>query len=53
MVKVKNMIQTRKKGYIKECNPINGKLIFEGEYINEEKKGIIREYDRLGNIIFE
>ena len=31
----------------------NGKLIFEGEYLNDEKNGFGKEYDKSGKIIFE
>ena len=30
-----------------------GKLIFEGEYLNGERNGKGKEYDKYGRIIFE
>ena len=40
------------KGYIKEYNICDGKLRFEGQYINWDKNGKGREYI-FGHLIFE
>ena len=34
-------------------NGNNGKLRFEGEYLNGKKTGKVKEYDDNGNLIFE
>ena len=39
-------------GKIKEYDN-NGKLIFEGEYLNGEKNGKGKEYDYYGKLKFE
>ena len=40
------------KGKVKEYD--NGKLIFDGEYLNGKRwKGMKKEYDYDGNILFE
>ena len=31
----------------------NGKLLFEGEYLNNKRNGKGKEYDDNGNILFE
>ena len=52
-VLIKNVIYELKdgKGLVKEYN--GNKLIFEGEYLNGEKNGKGKEYNRNGNLIFE
>ena len=40
------------KGFIKEYND-NGKLIFEGEYLNGKRNGKGKEYNKYGKLIFE
>ena len=40
------------KGQIKEYNE-NGKLIFEGEYLNGKRNGKGKEYYNNGNVAFE
>jgi len=40
------------KGNIKERSD-NGKLIFDGEYINGEKNGKGKEYNSNGELVFE
>ena len=41
------------KGKIKEYNENNGKLEFEGEYLNGERNGKGKEYNLLGKLEFE
>ena len=50
---IKNIIYELKdgKGLVKEYN--GNKLIFEGEYLNGERNGKGKEYNRNGNLIFE
>ena len=36
-----------------EKNALNGKLIFEGEYLNGNRNGKDKEYDKDGKVIFE
>ena len=40
------------KGLVKEYH-FNGRLKFEGEYINGERNGKGREYDKASKLIFE
>ena len=52
---MKNTIYELKngKGKVKEYNS-DGKLLFEGEYLNGEKNGKCKEYDKYNcNLIFE
>ena len=40
-------------GKVKEYDDFGGKLIFEGEYLNGQKNGRGKEYNKEGNLIFE
>ena len=43
----------KKNGKIKEYDKDTGKLLIEGEYLNDEKNGIIKEFNGYGKLIFE
>ena len=43
----------KKKGIGKTYNFSDNKLVFEGEYLNGEKNGKIKEYDEQNYLVFE
>ena len=45
-------IQQNKKWYLKEYDNNNRTLLAEGEYLNGDKNGMIKEY-KSGNLLFE
>ena len=41
------------KGHVKECDFYCGELLFEGEYLNGERHGKGKDYDKDGKLLFE
>ena len=44
---------TKGNGKVKEYNDYDGKIMFEGKYLNGKRNGKGKEYDNIGKIIFE